>query len=74
MPIPRSSRAAPHPDRSDPDFALWLDRNVPTHKQPGYAIATISLKPVGGIPGDATAEQMRLVADLAETTALTSCG
>jgi sulfite reductase (NADPH) hemoprotein beta-component len=51
-------------DRSDPDFALWLDRNVAAHKQPGYAIATISLKPVGGIPGDATADQIRLMADL----------
>ena len=53
-------------DRSDPDFALWLDQNVHAHKQPGYAIATISLKPPGGIPGDATAEQMDLIADLAE--------
>ncbi len=52
-------------DRSDPDFALWLDRNVHPHKQPGYAIATISLKPVGGIPGDASGEQIRLMADLA---------
>ena len=53
-------------DRSDPDFALWLDQNVHAHKQPGYAIATISLKPVGGIPGDASAEQMDLIADLAD--------
>ncbi|PCD03089.1 sulfite reductase [Sphingomonas spermidinifaciens] len=53
-------------DRSDPAFALWLDQNLAAHKQPGYAIATISLKPAGGIPGDATAEQMELIADLAE--------
>ncbi len=53
-------------DRSDPDFALWLDQNVHTHKQPSYAIATISLKPVGGIPGDASARQMDLIADLAD--------
>jgi len=51
--------------RSDPDFAVWVDQNVHLHKQPGYAIATISLKPVGGIPGDASAEQMELIADLA---------
>ncbi|MEQ1494732.1 MAG: nitrite/sulfite reductase [Novosphingobium sp.] len=51
-------------DRSDPDFALWVDRNCAAHKQPGYMIATISLKPVGGIPGDASADQMRLMADL----------
>jgi sulfite reductase (NADPH) hemoprotein beta-component len=53
-------------DRSDPDFALWLDQNVKAHKAPGYAIVNISLKPVGGIPGDATAEQIELMADLGE--------
>ena len=53
-------------DRSDPDFAVWLDQNVAAHKQPGHAIVTISLKPIGGIPGDASADQMDLVADLAE--------
>jgi len=53
-------------DRSDPDFAVWVDQNVAAHKQPGYAIATIALKPVGGIPGDASADQIRLMADLAK--------
>ncbi|PTW44971.1 sulfite reductase (NADPH) hemoprotein beta-component [Sphingomonas faeni] len=53
-------------DRSDPDFAVWLDQNVRPHKQDGYAIVTISLKPVGGIPGDASADQIDLMADLAE--------
>ncbi|QWC56172.1 nitrite/sulfite reductase [Erythrobacter sp. 3-20A1M] len=53
-------------DRSDPDFALWVERNTHPHKVPGHVAAVISLKPVGGIPGDATAEQMRLMADLAE--------
>ena len=53
-------------DRSDPDFAVWVDQNVAAHKQPGYAIATISLKPKGGIPGDASADQIELMADLAE--------
>jgi len=53
-------------DRSDPDFAVWIDQNVKAHKAPGYAIVNISLKPVGGIPGDATAEQIELMADLAE--------
>jgi len=53
-------------DRSDPDFALWTDRNCAAHKQPGYIIATVSLKPVGGIPGDASAGQIRLMADLAK--------
>ncbi|MBD8545798.1 nitrite/sulfite reductase [Sphingomonas sp. CFBP 8760] len=53
-------------DRSDPDFAVWLDQNVVAHKQAGYAIVTVSLKPAGGIPGDASSAQIDLVADLAE--------
>jgi sulfite reductase (NADPH) hemoprotein beta-component len=53
-------------DLSDPDFALWVKQQVHTHKQPGYAIVTISLKPKGGIPGDASSAQMDVVADLAE--------
>ncbi len=48
------------------DFAAWVKRNVAEHKVPGYGIVNISLKPIGGIPGDATAEQMEVVADLAE--------
>ena len=53
-------------DRSDPDFAVWLDQNVKPHKQPGYAIVNISLKPIGGIPGDASSTQIDVMADLAE--------
>ncbi|GAO39142.1 putative sulfite reductase [Sphingomonas changbaiensis NBRC 104936] len=53
-------------DRSDPDFALWVDRQTAAHKAPGYAIVNVSLKKVGGIGGDITAEQMETVADLAE--------
>lgn len=54
------------PDLSDPAFAAWYATNVRAHKVPGHAIAVISLKPVGGIPGDASADQMDVVADLAE--------
>jgi sulfite reductase (NADPH) hemoprotein beta-component len=53
-------------DRSDPDFAVWLDQNVKPHKQAGYAIVNIALKPIGGIPGDATSTQIDVMADLAE--------
>jgi sulfite reductase (NADPH) hemoprotein beta-component len=53
-------------DRSDPDFAVWLDQNVKPHKQAGYAIVNISLKPIGGIPGDASADQIDVMADLAK--------
>jgi len=48
------------------DFAPWMRSNVAAHRQPGHAIVTLSLKPDGGIPGDATAAQMEAVADLAD--------
>ncbi len=53
-------------DRSDPDFAIWLDAQVAAHRRADHAIVTISLKPIGGIPGDASSAQMDLMADLAE--------
>ena len=65
-PPPFATDAAATLDRSDPDFAVWLDQNVKPHKQPGYAIVNISLKPIGGIPGDATSTQIDVMADLAE--------
>ncbi|WP_340317784.1 nitrite/sulfite reductase [Rhizorhabdus argentea] len=54
-------------DRSDPDFALWVDQQVAAHKVPGYAIVNISLKPTTGIPGDASSAQIDVMADLGET-------
>ena len=50
----------------DKAFAAWARRNVHPHKVPGYAAVTLSLKRTGVPPGDATAEQMDAVADLAE--------
>lgn len=47
-------------------FAEWLANNVTAHRVPGHAVVTISLKGRGEIPGDATAEQMRTVAALAD--------
>jgi sulfite reductase (NADPH) hemoprotein beta-component len=52
--------------RTDRAFDRWLRTSLHAHKAPGYAIVTISLKPEGGIPGDASAEQMEAVADLAD--------
>ena len=63
---PAYDAANVEPDRTDPDFAVWLDQNVKPHKQAGYAIVNISLKPIGGIPGDATSAQIDVMADLAE--------
>jgi len=51
---------------TDPVFGQWMARNTHPHKQPGYVSVTVSLKPTGGVPGDATADQMDAVADLAE--------
>ena len=45
-------------------FSDWVHTNVAAHKTPGYAIANISLKPIGGVAGDASADQMDVVADL----------
>ena len=50
----------------EPGFARWVGRNVHAHRVPGYAAVTLSLKKTGLPPGDATAEQMDAVADLAD--------
>jgi len=51
---------------SDPAFAAWVRRCVHPHRQPGYRAVTLSLKPTGTAPGDATDAQMDAVADLAD--------
>jgi sulfite reductase (NADPH) hemoprotein beta-component len=55
---------------AEPSFRRWVERNVTAHRAPGHAIVTVSLKPPGRPPGDATAEQMEVLADLAETYSL----
>ncbi|MEM1345575.1 MAG: nitrite/sulfite reductase, partial [Pseudomonadota bacterium] len=50
--------------RQDPGFRDWMARNTYPHREPGYVAATVSLKPIGGAPGDATADQMHVIADL----------
>ncbi|AWB48726.1 sulfite reductase [Gemmobacter aquarius] len=52
--------------KADPAFRAWADTNLHDHKASGYAIVTISLKAHGETPGDATADQMREIAALAE--------
>jgi sulfite reductase (NADPH) hemoprotein beta-component len=49
-----------------PRFESWYRNAVSPHKVPGYSIVTLSLKPEGGPPGDATAEQMDAIANLAD--------
>ncbi len=60
-------------DLSNADFATWVSANCHAHKQPGYISATISLKPVGGIPGDATSAQIHLMGDLAREYSFDEC-
>jgi sulfite reductase (NADPH) hemoprotein beta-component len=55
---------------ADRGFDTWVRHNVSEHRVPGYGIVTISLKPIGGVPGDATADQMERVAELAEDHSL----
>ena len=52
--------------RAERNFDAWIGNSVANHKVPGYAIVTLSLKPEGGTPGDATAAQMDAIADLAD--------
>ena len=51
---------------ADASFATWIAQNVGPHYHPDYGTVTISLKPIGGVPGDATDAQLDLIADLAE--------
>ena len=51
---------------ADPVYRAWADTNLALHRHPDHAIVTVSLKAHGATPGDATADQMRLIADLAE--------
>ena len=50
----------------DAGLDAWVGQNVHPHRVSGHALVTVSLKPIGGTPGDATADQMELIADLAE--------
>jgi len=52
--------------RAQPEFAHWVRQNTARHQRPGYSIVNISLKAEGEPPGDASADQMRAVADLSE--------
>ena len=61
-----ASTAAYDAARTDPGFRAWADTNLAAHKNPDYRIVTVSLKAHGATPGDATADQMRTLADLAE--------
>jgi sulfite reductase (NADPH) hemoprotein beta-component len=50
----------------DANFARWVKQNVVDHKVAGYKAAYISLKSPTSPPGDVTAEQLDVIADLAD--------
>tara|TARA_R110002124_G_scaffold15614_3_gene67638 strand:- start:15006 stop:16673 length:1668 start_codon:yes stop_codon:yes gene_type:complete len=52
--------------QADPVFRAWADTNLHAHRDASHAIVTVSLKAHGATPGDATSDQMRALADLAE--------
>jgi sulfite reductase (NADPH) hemoprotein beta-component len=65
--LPAASPDLERARRADPDFDRFVSTNTFPHKVRGYTAVTISLKPIGGAPGDATSDQMRAVADAADT-------
>jgi sulfite reductase (NADPH) hemoprotein beta-component len=64
--LPAQSPALEVAKRANAAFKAFAEVNVAPHKTPGYAIVTVSLKPIGGVPGDATSAQMRRLADASE--------
>lgn len=64
--LPARSEVLERAKAADPELRRFLARNLHAHKAPGYGIVTVSLKPIGQPPGDATAGQMDAIADIAE--------
>ena len=64
--LPATDAATEALKQSNTAFRRWVERNVFPHRQPGYAAVTLSLKPTGHAPGDATADQLDGVAELAD--------
>jgi sulfite reductase (NADPH) hemoprotein beta-component len=64
---PKFEKLSDEMPKAGKDFQDWLKTNVHPHREPGYAIVTISLKPIGGVPGDCSAEQMEALAEMMDT-------
>ncbi len=64
--LPAISRKLEQAVARDEELGRFVEHNLTRHKRKGYAALTISLKAIGGIPGDVSADQMRAIADLAE--------
>lgn len=62
-----SNNASNNPDVSaNPEYQRWIQQNVKAHRVAGHAIVMVSLKRIGDIPGDATSDEMRTLAKVAE--------
>ncbi len=64
--VQAEAEAAPQNLDAPKAYARWLERNVHGHRLSGYRAVTLSLKRSGQAPGDATADQMDLAADIAD--------
>ena len=64
--LPEHSTALEAAQAKNEALRRFIAQNVSAHKAPGYGVVTVSLKPIGGIPGDATSDQMDALADIAE--------
>jgi len=53
-------------EKVDFNYSIWKKNNVRAHKISGHSIVNVSLTKLGAAPGDATSEQMRILADLAD--------
>jgi sulfite reductase (NADPH) hemoprotein beta-component len=67
LPVSTAFETAKLDDRA---FSRFARHNITAHKQPGYALIDVSLKAIGETPGDCSAEQMEVIADLAERYSL----
>ena len=68
--LPAVSHVLEAASAADPALRRFVAQNVSAHKQPGYGIVTASLKPIGGVPGDASSDQMDALAAIAERWSL----
>ncbi|RIY02476.1 nitrite/sulfite reductase [Aureimonas flava] len=64
--LPATSRILDDARANDPELDRFVEQNGFEHRQPGYVALTVSLKPIGGVPGDMSDAQMRAFADIAE--------
>ena len=68
--LPAASAALQTKLDENADFARFVETNGFAHKAQGYRAITVSLKPIGGAPGDATSDEMRALADASDRFSL----